>query len=87
MGIGVFEMIVLIVLISTAGKVLSARQRRPQIQPGLRPEELEQLADGMSELHARVAKLEEERDFYRALLESPKRDEMPKPGEERGPTP
>ena len=34
----------------------------------------------MTQLSARLERLEEERDFYRQLLESPKRDEsLPRP--------
>lgn len=79
-----FEFIVLIVLISTIGKVLTARQSRPELPPVRHePEAILQLNDAMSEMNARLEKLEEERDFYRALLESPKRGEIqspPQPG-------
>jgi len=72
--IGVFEFIVLVVLISTIGKVLTARQSRREL-PGAKPqpEEILQLNDAVGELNARLEKLEEERDFYRALLEPPDR--------------
>jgi len=80
--IGVFEFILLLVLITTIGKVLTSRSPRPAIRGGMRPEELERLNEAMSELHTRLTKLEEERDFYRALLESPVREKLPKqPGE------
>ncbi len=46
------------------------------------PNAMLQLNDAVSELNARLAKLEDERDFYRALLESPRRDEIrPPPGQ------
>lgn len=77
--IGVFEFVLLIVLISTAGKVLTSRSSRPRLPPGARPEDVEQLNDAVSELHARLTRLEEERDFYRALLDSPDRKTLPEP--------
>jgi len=44
-----------------------------------------QLDEAISELNARVQKLEEERDFYRALLEPPDRDiRSPSEGETPG---
>ncbi len=79
--IGVFEFILLIVLISTVGKVLMARSERPRLREGSRPEDIEQLNEAVGELHTRLAKLEEERDFYRALLESPDRKTPPEPAE------
>ena len=82
--IGVFEFILLIVLISTVGKVLMARSERPRLGEGTRPEDIAQLNDAVGELHTRLTKLEEERDFYRALLESPDRKtppELPAEGE------
>ena len=78
-----FELVVLIVLISTIGKVLTARQQRPQLpRDRQEPEAILQLNDALSEVNARLTKLEEERDFYRALLESPRRGEiLPPPGQ------
>jgi hypothetical protein len=84
--IGVFELVVLIVLITTIGKVLAVRSARPQLAASRHePEVILQLNDAMSDLNARLEKLEEERDFYRALLESPKRGDLSAPGE-AGPT-
>ncbi len=77
--IGVFEFVLLLVLITTIGKVLSARSGRPALRGGVGPEELERLNEAMGELHTRLTKLEEERDFYRALLESPDREKLPQP--------
>ena len=70
---GVFEFIILIVLISTAGKVLLSRSNRPRLPEGVRSQDIDQLNEAVGDLHTRLAKLEEERDFYRALLESPDR--------------
>ena len=67
-------------LISTLGKVLMARQDRPALpEAPRRPEEILQLNDAITELNARLEKLEEERDFYRALLEPQNRDLPPLP--------
>lgn len=79
MGIGVFEFILLIVLISTIGKVLMSRSERPRLPEGARPQDIDQLNEAVSDLSTRLAKLEEERDFYRALLESPDRKSLPDP--------
>lgn len=85
MGIGVFEFILLIVLISTIGKVLMSRSERPAVR-GTRPEDVDRLNEAVSDLHTRLTKLEEERDFYRALLDSPDRKTLPEPpGEEETP--
>jgi hypothetical protein len=72
--LGVFEFILLIVLITTVGKIVEARVHRPSA-PALPPrgpggEELEEM---VGDLNKRLLRLEEERDFYRALLEPPER--------------
>ena len=90
--IGGMEMIVLLVLIGTIGtialihtigKVLKARSEHELLLRGPDPEAIGQLNDAMSEVHTRLSKLEEERDFYRALLEAPKGEGTPGP---RGPS-
>jgi hypothetical protein len=75
---GIFEFILLIALISTIGKVVTER-RRPLPPPGpvdrgtLPPGEVERMQEVVDDLAERVGRLEEERDFYRELLESPRR--------------
>ena len=81
---GVFEFIVLIVLISTAGKVLMARSDRPRLREGSRPQDVDQLNEAVSDLHTRLTKLEEERDFYRALLDAPDRKASSEPPPDGG---
>ncbi len=73
---GVFEFVVVLVLISTVGKVAAQRFARekprgdsPQVGPG----EIERIRETIDELSGRVMRLEEERDFYKELLESPER--------------
>jgi len=76
--LGVFEMIVLIVLISTAGKVLSRRSRRMEAKedsPTLGRGEMEGVRESLDDLSGRLVRLEEERDFYKALLDAPQRQQ------------
>jgi len=82
---GVFEMVVAIVVVSTLGKVVMTWQDRRASRGATRPEEIGQLHDALGEVSARVSKLEEERDFYRALLESPDRDAVRRLPPEDGP--
>lgn len=74
---GIFEFFLLIALISTVGKVLSERSRPPmpppQDRPSLPPAEVERMREMVDDLADRVGRLEEERDFYRELLERPGR--------------
>jgi hypothetical protein len=83
--VGIFEFILLIALISTAGKVLTERRQPrmppPQDLPALPPQEVERMREAVEELAERVGRLEEERDFYRELLDSPGRRESLGPGE------
>ncbi|MEJ2206937.1 MAG: hypothetical protein P8170_22855 [Gemmatimonadota bacterium] len=73
---GVFEFIIALVVISTIGKVLTERLPRgkPQAQPSpLPPGEVERIHEALEDLNGRLLRIEEERDFYRELLESPER--------------
>ena len=69
---GVFEFVITLVLISTVGNII-ARRRRPPPLPGetfkVDTEELRRIGDTISDLSSRVERLEEERDFYKDLLE------------------
>ena len=80
MGLGVFEFIILLVIISTVGKVLTERRSRVELQndqvPQIGPGEIDGLRDAMDDLSGRLVRLEEERDFYKNLLESPRRSEL-----------
>jgi hypothetical protein len=74
--LGFFEFIIALVVISTVGKVVRHRREiRPmdkstsQIGPGA----FEGLRDTVDEMNTRLQRIEEERDFYRDLLESPQR--------------
>lgn len=73
---GPFEMVVLLVLITTIGKVLTNRRdaladkgSAPQLAPG----EVDSLRDAVDDLSGRVVRLEQERDFYKELLDAPGR--------------
>ena len=71
---GVFEFVIALVFISTLGKVLSRRapRRAPkgELPPGGRAE-LDRMRETMDDLSGRLARLEEERDFYKDLLDAP----------------
>ncbi len=71
---GVFEFIITLVLISAVARIIAAR-RRPLPLPGesfqLDAEELHRVRDTIADLGTRVERLEEERDFYKDLLEPP----------------
>ncbi len=73
---GVFAFIIILVLISTVGKIVSDRlpRRDPkgELPQGARAE-LERIRDTVDDLGGRLVRLEEERDFYKDLLESPGR--------------
>ena len=73
---GVFEFIIILVVISTVGKVMSDRLPRRNPRGDL-PQgghaELERIRDTVDNLGGRLTRLEEERDFYKELLDSPRR--------------
>ncbi len=81
-----FAFIITLVLISTAAKILE--RRRHSVLPGesiqVDTEELHRIADTITDLSGRVERLEEERDFYKDLLEPPSGSrELPPPDQER----
>ena len=80
-------MVVLIVLISTIGKVVSHRSprvERPAKAPQLEKGEAAGMRETLDNLSGRVVRLEEERDFYKELLDAPARQKgLPSP-EARG---
>ena len=71
---GPFEMVVALVLITTIGKMFTRRgPRHPpkaELSPGAK-EELESIRESMHGLSGRLERLEQERDFYKDLLEAP----------------
>ena len=73
---GVFTFIIILVVISTVGKIMSdrlpRRDPRGELPQGARAE-LDRIRDTVDNLGGRLARLEEERDFYKELLDSPKR--------------
>ena len=72
---GVFEFVIALVLISTIGGALRRRDPRRPLQakqPAADRSEIEGIRDAMHDLSGRLQRLEEERDFYKDLLEAPK---------------
>ena len=65
---GIFEFVIVLVVVATAGEVIKARVGRPKPTPSSE-QGSSRLAETVEQLHQRVLRLEEERDFYRALLE------------------
>jgi hypothetical protein len=85
--VGVFEFIIVLVIISTAGKVLGQRFPReapPSGPPQIGPGDIEQIRETIDDLSGRLVRLEEERDFYKELLESPERQRAVLPPRSRG---
>ena len=87
---GVFEFVIVLVAISTIGKVLNRRHERPKLPqdspPGGRAE-LEVVREALDDMNGRLSRLEEERDFYKALLDAPDgRREIRPPGGSKGPS-
>jgi hypothetical protein len=66
--VGIFEFVIVIVIVATAGEVIKARVGRPAPTPPS-DQGSSRLTETVEQLHQRVLRLEEERDFYRALLE------------------
>lgn len=65
---GIFEFVIVLVLIATVGEVVKTRVGRPTgVAPP--PQDTRHLEETVEHLSQRVLRLEEERDFYRALLE------------------
>lgn len=83
-----FEFVIALVLISTLGKVLTRPRHPRQVGGELRqsaPGELDRVREMLDELSVRLERLEEERDFYRDLLEAPtgpRRIEPPEVGDD-----
>jgi hypothetical protein len=73
--LGVFEFVIVLVLISTVGKLVSNRQDDRTLAKGPAQgssKEIEGLRGAVDDMSMRLQLLEEERDFYRNLLEAPK---------------
>ena len=69
-----FEFVIVLVLISAVGRAISRRphhrEARGELPPGGR-EELERIRGTVEDLSGRLGRLEEERDFYKDLLDGP----------------
>lgn len=83
---GVFEFVIVLVLIITAGDVIK-RVQQSRLQGNVPQDgELDRLRDDMGLLSGRVERLEEERDFYKKLLDEPREQlEISPPQEDPSP--
>ena len=83
--LGVFEFVIVLVVVTTIGKVVSEAIGRRQLPPGdgtASYPQVESLRDEIADLGARLHRLEEERDFYKDLLDAPeKRGSLQSPRE------
>lgn len=68
---GVFEFVVAIIALSTIGKLASEWIKRSQAAPSVGSGQGESLEGAIDDLNRRLTLLEEERDFYRDLLDAP----------------
>ena len=71
---GVFEFVITLVLIASVAKVIESRRQAPPLlgeSYQMDTEELHRVRDTITDLGTRVERLEEERDFYKDLLEPP----------------
>ena len=70
---GVFEFVIMLVLISTVGRIIARRRPAPLPRESFQmdAEELHRVRDTIADLSTRMERLEEERDFYKDLLEPP----------------
>jgi hypothetical protein len=84
---GPFEFVIAILVLRTVAKIIE-RRWRPAPLPGesvqVDSEELHRIGDTITDLSGRVERLEEERDFYKDLLEPPS-DSRELPPPESGP--
>ncbi len=83
---GPFEFVIALILISTVARIIERRRRSARL-PGesiqVDSEELRRIGDMITDLSGRVERLEEERDFYKDLLEPPSGSrELPPPDPE-----
>lgn len=69
---GVFEFLAIMVVVSTIGKVVTSFGDRRALPPASasNSEDVEALRMAVSDLGTRLHRLEEERDFYKELLEA-----------------
>jgi hypothetical protein len=80
------SLILLIALVTliVRGTIRSADGRLPPGPGGHSSAELESIREELEQVTTRLQRLEEERDFYKALLEAPDREELLEGPEEPG---
>jgi len=88
--VGVFPFVIILVAITTFGRIVTrllpsgaARAVPPQLPPG----QLEDLRESIDQLSGRVVRLEDERDFYKELLDAPGRQRKLSPPDGNKPPP
>lgn len=83
---GVFEFVIVLVLISSIAKVLTSRGQRERLPSGdaVQSEELDHVRRTMTQLSDRLELLEQERDFYKDLLDAPRHLEISPPEDDPG---
>ena len=75
---GVFEFIIVLVTVSTIGKVITDRNETRALLKNRRPDpnpDLQAIIETVENMNTRLARVEEERDFYTRLLEAPPKDD------------
>lgn len=86
--LGVFEFVIALVFITTIGKVVRGRRSDRALRAPTPPSghgELEGLREAIDDMSGRFERLEEERDSYRDLLDSPgvpRKIQPPDPGKQ-----
>lgn len=83
---GVFEFVIVLVVVSTIAKIVTDFGDRRALPPAgtASSGEIDALRDAIADLGSRVHQLEEERDFYRELLEAPPESRGLEPGTDPG---
>ena len=82
---GGIELIMVLVFVFAVGRIITRRQAAPLPRESLQldAEELHRVRDTIADLSTRMERLEEERDFYKDLLEPPRgRATLPPPDSE-----
>ena len=76
-------LILLLVLAGAVVRLTARRDARLSEPPDASREELRAVREQLEEMSTRLARLEEERDFYRELLDAPDRERLLDAAEER----
>lgn len=77
-------LLIALVALVVRGTIRSADERLPPGRGGPSSAELESIREELDQVTTRLQRLEEERDFYKELLEAPDRKELLKGPDEPG---